>query len=240
MQTYLDLSMLCVIGGAVVLLIIILVSFILNSRRCNALEDRLAKLSSELQAEKATRIKAQSELESVSRRLQAAERTVQYLTDNQQSVSERQAEVGEKINRFTSQLDNFNSRIEQQDKTIAEHTPENQPIMEARSMLRQGLSVDEVAERTGLPKNEVELLNTVHALNKAMAKTQDNKGAEAQDNQGAAAAVKVVTASAGAAASSAGAPPAAAVAAPSHPVASVKARDAYGIPGKKQTLRRTR
>ena len=147
LQSYLDLSLLSVIGGAVVLLILILVSFILTSRRCGTMENTLLELKKAFADLKAQQSRIEEAVIAIERKGQAQDRTVSYLTDTRQSLDDKIAEV-EKV------LDNLSSKLEQQNKVIAENNTQTQPINEAARMLRRGASMEEVIAKTGLPRNE--------------------------------------------------------------------------------------
>jgi len=217
LQSYVDLSLLAIIAGGVLLLVLELVLFILSARRCGRLERENARLTQEFSEYKNS---VSSKLETVAvleRKLQAEERTVSYLTDNHQQITEKQLNL-------LSEIDQIKSRIEQQNKLIDEHSPDAKPIFEAKKLLNAGESLDSIAEKTGLPRNELEMLSSVHSAgsrNEKQPAAAVSKAA-AKDTES-----KPIT---------------------SNHIAGLKARNAYGIPASSasgaakqhSTLRRAR
>ncbi len=231
MQSYLDLSLLAVIGGAVLLLILILVSFLISNKRSNQLEAQIGELLGKAESDAAEISRLKDMLALSERKLSALERTANSLTD-------ANSRLEEKLSGCQGEIDKLSSKIEQQNRVINENTAETQPIYEAARMLRRGATMDEVVAKTKLPRTELEMLSSVHGIG---VKTNPPGGAAKNTAQGTQAqnlrtAVR---------------PQDAQAAEPAQPqvpitathVASLRARNAYGMPQKGEggaSLRRPR
>ena len=223
MQSYLDVSMTIVIATAVVLLVFILVSFILVSPRCSVIEKENAKLKADLEKalkELTSKVDAQTPMvESAEKKSKVFESSLQYLTDKLQDLVDNQKNIN-------SSFDNLSVKVEQQNNSV-----ENQPIILAKRLLAQGMSVREVVAKTNMPNYEVEMLAKVHNLSNIAQKAEESVAATAPVETSP---VQEMVASQIATASVAPKRTA-----PTHHIASMKARDAYGM-GTKSALRRPR
>lgn len=241
MHSYLDMSMMIVISTAVVLLLFILVSFILTSHRCSLLEKENAKLKATtedaLKALKELTDKHEEQIQAFERKTKVSESSIQYLTGKLQDITDRQNDIN-------THFDNLNVKLEQQKKEFENNSVENQPIILAKRLLAQGMSINEVIARTSLPSYEVEMLAKVHnlqsptpsvassGLNTAPAQPSGNtRSIEDEVNEQRA---KFTQQAINSALNEPGTNPR-----PAHHVASLKARDAYGM-GTRSALRRPR
>ena len=237
MQSYLDVTLIAAISTAVVLLLFILISFLITSRRCSALEKENLLLKESVEnalkslEEQAT--KYSSSIEALERKMKASDMSLQYLTTSQQDIVDKQKVIN-------TSFDNLSVKVEQQKKEIQNNSVENQPIILAKRLLAEGLSIEEVIAKTNLPQYEVEMLAKVHNLSAKVAAAEIAAKAKAAENQ-TPSLDKVKVSDAVPAKSAAETPQTAPVqAAPSAPhVASLKAREAYGM-GAKTGLRRPR
>lgn len=268
-------------GGAAVLLLLMLLFFFLSSRRIKALKKQLQQLEKILQQQGKdqqqafkqlqTRMGAANEVseflqksvQTQSRRQELTERGVRSLRDGCKTISARLQALERSAGELRQVDARLQDRLEQQNTTL-ENARENQPLADAGKLLRQGLSVDEVALKTSLPRNEVEILNKMQALNDEAAAAPAAAAPQSSAPLAAAPAAAVAAARPAAAAAAAVAPRVAAAAAAryegvqasaataaaaavppaavpvSGPVAGIKARSAYGMPAKSQSLRRSR
>lgn len=240
MHSYLDMSMMIVISTAVVLLLFILISFILTSHRCSVLEKENAKLKATteeaLKALKELTDKHEEQLETFERKSKVSESSIQYLTGKLQDITDKQKDIN-------SHFDNINVKLEQQKKEFENNSVENQPIILAKRLLAQGMSINEVIARTSLPSYEVEMLAKVHNLSAPAPSVapSDQNSAPADSSRNTRSIEDEVNAQrakfsqqANNALNEQTQEPR-----PTHHVASMKARDAYGI-GTRSALRRPR
>ena len=219
MQSYLDVSIIAVIIVTVVILLFILISFLINSHRASAVEKNLLRVISQ-QEVKITELVSENEKikninDSLERRIKSSERSLQYVTDTLQDLIDKQRKID-------SSFDSLTNKIELQKKEFEEKSVDNQPIVLAKRLL------SEVIDRTNLPSYEVEMLAKVHKLDKSTSPMSIEDQVRAQTEKFISTpSVKVDE-------------PIVAKSAPktAH-VASLKARDAYGI-GSKSILRRQR
>ena len=225
MQSYLDVSIIAVIIVTVVILLFILISFLINSHRASAVEKNLLRVISQ-QEVKITELVSENEKikninDSLERRIKSSERSLQYVTDTLQDLIDKQRKID-------SSFDSLTNKIELQKKEFEEKSVDNQPIVLAKRLLSEGLSISEVIDRTNLPSYEVEMLAKVHKLDKSTSPMSIEDQVRAKTEKFISTpSVKVDE-------------PIVAKSAPktAH-VASLKARDAYGI-GSKSILRRQR
>lgn len=225
MQSYLDVSIIAVIIVTVVILLFILISFLINSHRASAVEKNLLRVISQ-QEVKITELVSENEKikninDSLERRIKSSERSLQYVTDTLQDLIDKQRKID-------SSFDSLTNKIELQKKEFEEKSVDNQPIVLAKRLLSEGLSISEVIDRTNLPSYEVEMLAKVHKLDKSTSPMSIEDQVKAQTEKFISTpSVKVDEQ----------------IVAKSAPktahVASLKARDAYGI-GSKSILRRQR
>lgn len=225
MQSYLELSMIIVIAIAVVLLLFIMISFILNSRRIT----RLEKENSALKVALEQSVKTLNELnskqstfnESVERRLKVSESSSEYLTGKLQDVLDRQRDIN-------SSFDHINVKLEQQKKEFETKSVDNQPIVLAKRLLAEGMSISEVVSKTALPSYEVEMLAKVHNLSPETTKSVRSVEDEVKAQREAFEQISAMRENANQKSSSTQV---------THHIASMKARDAYGM-GARTPLRR--
>ena len=223
MQSYLELSMIIVIAIAVVLLLFIMISFILNSRRIT----RLEKENSALKVALEQSVKTLNELnskqstfnESVERRLKVSESSSEYLTGKLQDVLDRQRDIN-------SSFDHINVKLEQQKKEFETKSVDNQPIVLAKRLLAEGMSISEVVSKTALPSYEV--VAKVHNLSPETAKSVRSVEDEVKAQREAFEQISAMRENANQKSSSTQV---------THHIASMKARDAYGM-GARTPLRR--
>ena len=236
MQSYLDVTLIAAISTAVVLLLFILISFVITSRRCTALEKEnlllKASVDNALKSLEEQSSKYTTSIEALERKMKASDMSLQYLTSSQQDIVDKQKVIN-------TSFDNLSVKVEQQKKEIQNNSVENQQIILAKRLLAEGLSVEEVIAKTNLPQYEVEMLAKVHNLSAKVAAAEIAAKAKAADNQTPSLdKVKTAPAASAPAAETPKTTPAQAVAAAPH-VASLKAREAYGM-GAKTGLRRPR
>lgn len=238
MQTYLDVTLIAAISTAVVLLLFILISFVITSRRCGALEKEnlLLKESVDnaLKSLEEQSAKYSTSIEALERKIKASDMSLQYLTSSQQDLVDKQKVIN-------TSFDNLSVKVEQQKKEIQNNSVENQPIILAKRLLAEGMSIEEVIAKTNLPQYEVEMLAKVHNLSAKVAAAEIAAKAKAAENQ-TPSLDKVKAAVSPAPAKTAPEQPktAPAQSSPAAPhVASMKAREAYGM-GAKTGLRRPR
>ena len=166
MQSFLDVSLIAVFGTAVLLLLFILISYLICSHRVSSLEKENAKLKEHidatLKALSEQSIKHTQDLASLERKVKAANQSVQYLTDTQQDIFNRQKVLN-------TSFDDLQLKVEQQKKQFENNSVENQPIILAKRLLAEGMSVVEVAKKTSMPTYEVEMLAKVNNFSRKSA-----------------------------------------------------------------------
>ncbi len=237
MQSYLDVSLIIAISIAVVLLLLILVSFIITSRRINSIEKENTSLKTSL-AEALKKVEELSTknaeaIDGLERKAKASDMSLKYLTTSQQEIVDKQKVIN-------NSFDNLSVKVEQQKKEIQNNSVENQPIILAKRLLAEGMSIEQVIAKTSLPQYEVEMLAKVHNLSAKVAaaeKASEQKEKSLEGKETLKEAVRKAPPKEEAAPSK---PAAVKAAAPKAPhVASMKAREAYGM-GAKTSLRRPR
>lgn len=235
MQSYLDVTLIAAISTAVVLLLFILISFVITSRRCTALEKEnlllKASVDNALKFLEEQASKYTTSIEAIERKMKASDMSLQYLTSSQQDIVDKQKVIN-------TSFDNLSVKVEQQKKEIQNNSVENQPIILAKRLLAEGLSVEEVIAKTNLPQYEVEMLAKVHNLSAKVAAAEIAAKAKAANQTPSLDKVKTAPAASAPAAETPKTTPAQAATAAPH-VASLKAREAYGM-GAKTGLRRPR
>lgn len=154
MESFVDLLLISIASGAAVLLLLILVSFLLCQRRIGYLEAKIDELKDANNIQNNTIDSLTKELSSLNQKLSNTQKTVSYLAKNQEDIIDRQEE-------FKSNLVKLDVKQEEQQQQIIQNVPENQPILEATSLIKQGLSKEEVAARTNLSQTELEMLYAV-------------------------------------------------------------------------------
>ena len=84
MQSYLDVTLIAAISTAVVLLLFILISFVITSRRCTALEKEnlllKASVDNALKFLEEQASKYTTSIEAIERKMKASDMSLQYLT----------------------------------------------------------------------------------------------------------------------------------------------------------------
>ena len=230
MQSYLDLSMMIVAGAVVLLLLFILSSFIILSKRASSLEVQNQALKKLLEENKNKLMifedKCKDNLEAIDRKTKNYDRQLNYVTQTLDELIDKQKSMD-------SSFDNLNVKVEQTKKEFENNSVENQPIILAKRLLAQGMSIDEVIEKTNLPNYEVSMLAKVHNLqakNEVSIEEQAHKLTDEFTKNSSDLALSDLNTSNPSVNSAAIAPKKHAA------VASLKARDAYGI--SKSILRR--
>lgn len=225
MQSYLDVSIIAVIIVTVVILLFILISFLINSHRSSAIEKNLLSVISQQEIKISELVSENEKIKNLNdaldRRVKTSERSLQYVTDTLQDLIDKQRKID-------SSFDSLSNKIELQKKEFEEKSVDNQPIVLAKRLLSEGLSISEVIDRTNLPSYEVEMLAKVHKLDSSSSPKSIEEKVRAQTEKF----INMPSAKADEQTVAKSAPKTA------H-VASLKARDAYGI-GSKSILRRQR
>lgn len=225
MQSYLDVSIIAVIIVTVVILLFILISFLINSHRSSAIEKNLLSVISQQEIKISELVSENEKIKNLNdaldRRVKTSERSLQYVTDTLQDLIDKQRKID-------SSFDSLSNKIELQKKEFEEKSVDNQPIVLAKRLLSEGLSISEVIDRTNLPSYEVEMLAKVHKLDSSSSPKSIEDQVRAQTEKF----ISSPSVNADESKVTKSAPKTA------H-VASLKARDAYGI-GSKSILRRQR
>lgn len=225
MQSYLDVSIIAVIIVTVVILLFILISFLINSHRSSAIEKNLLHVISQQEIKISELVSENEKIKNLNdaldRRVKTSERSLQYVTDTLQDLIDKQRKID-------SSFDSLSNKIELQKKEFEEKSVDNQPIVLAKRLLSEGLSISEVIDRTNLPSYEVEMLAKVHKLDSSSSPKSIEDQVRAQTEKF----ISSPSVNADESKVTKSAPKTA------H-VASLKARDAYGI-GSKSILRRQR
>lgn len=225
MQSYLDVSIIAVIIVTVVILLFILISFLINSHRSSAIEKNLLSVISQQEIKISELVSENEKIKNLNdaldRRVKTSERSLQYVTDTLQDLIDKQRKID-------SSFDSLSNKIELQKKEFEEKSVDNQPIVLAKRLLSEGLSISEVIDRTNLPSYEVEMLAKVHKLDSSSSPKSIEEKVRAQTEKF----ISSPSVNADESKVTKSAPKTA------H-VASLKARDAYGI-GSKSILRRQR
>ncbi len=169
MQSYLDVSLILVMAVAVFLLTLMLIFFLTLSKRIKKLTGENQKLKSALDKEiiesKTRSEDYQRSVDNLERKLRASDISLQYLSSSQQDLVDRQKVIN-------SSFDNLSVKVEQQKKEIEDKSTENQPIIVAKRYLAEGLSIEDVVKKTGMPQYEVEMLAKVHRLTEKLEKNE--------------------------------------------------------------------
>lgn len=225
MQSYLDVSIIAVIIVTVVILLFILISFLINSHRSSAIEKNLLRVISQQEIKISELVSENEKIKNLNdaldRRVKTSERSLQYVTDTLQDLIDKQRKID-------SSFDSLSNKIELQKKEFEEKSVDNQPIVLAKRLLSEGMSIADVIDRTNLPSYEVEMLAKVHKLDSSSSPKSIEDQVRAQTEKF----ISSPSVNADESKVTQSAPKTA------H-VASLKARDAYGI-GSKSILRRQR
>lgn len=202
------------------LLVLLLVSFLILNRRCEALDKKLAEQDAEITKLKEQLKTANDSVEAFERRLKISDQTVAYLSDHAQRLEDSLKSSDESIDSLKSEIVVLKARLDEKVKHLEDTRPENSPVIEARQLLREGMDPAEVASRTGLSATEVEVIAKVipkaQALRQAGINVNVAKSAvsESEGNSDASGGNNVTEVEAVPA---------------KHHVASLRARNAYGI-----------
>jgi hypothetical protein len=240
MQSYLDVSLILVMAVAVFILTLMLIFFLTLSRRIKKLTLENQKLKNALDKEiienKTRNEDYLKNIENLDRKIRASDLSLQYLSSNQQDLVDRQKMIN-------SSFDNLSVKVEQQKKEIEDKTTENQPIIVAKRYLAEGMSIEEVVKKTGIPQYEVEMLAKVHRLTEKLEKNelpQSESAAKVKSTENTKIIETPVAPSNRNTVEPAAEPPKVKPqSTPQSHVASLKAREAYGI-ASKNGLRRPR
>ena len=121
MQTYLDVTLIAAISTAVVLLLFILISFVITSRRCGALEKENLLLKESVDnaliSLEEQSVKYSTSIEALERKIKASDMSLQYLTSSQQDLVDKQKVIN-------TSFDNLSVKVEQQKKEIQNNSVE--------------------------------------------------------------------------------------------------------------------
>lgn len=212
-----DPAVLSIVVPSVMLLVLSLISFALAMHRIHSLENELRQLRAQVNAgeEQGDNLTAalQAVEKNADKRYAVTENSLKFLNENCEGLIDQ-------IQAVSQRVEDLHLLQEQFRNTLQQSIPASQSATDAARLLRQGLSVDEVAAQTAMPKNEVEMIGAVHAIGEAAAK---------------AAVVPRPTPPVPPHPSAASAStPAEVPAQKTGPVASLRARNAYGIAGKKR------
>lgn len=186
MHSYIDVSMVLIFSCVIALLVLILVSFILSVRRARAVEKRLDTLEARLSEISELSEKAAQAQSGYETRIKVLERTSQYFTDHAQHSEDVQKAYDVSVNSLKAQVKALDKNIKElredlektkescekvqvkpsaadeqagrKDNVIHQHAPLTSE-QSAREMLRQGLDEQEVVLRTGLPAGEVDMIS---------------------------------------------------------------------------------
>lgn len=192
------------IVSAIVLLfvlVLILGSFLLNSRRIARLESENEHLRSVVETQSTALDELKSNLQTLTRHFASSDKTIRFLNKSAEELIDKQEHI-------VKDIELLFAKLEADKKSILQSIPENHSTMDATYLIKQGLSIDEVVEKTSMPRYEVEMLYAVHGKKKerkpsrAQAKVTDDVVIDATKSQ------KVTS---------------------TRPIASLRARNAYGI-----------
>lgn len=201
------------------LLVLLLVSFLILNRRCESLDKRLSEQDAEITQLKEQLQAVNDNVEAFERRLKISDQTVAYLSDHAQRLEDSIKASDESIDSFKSEIVALKARLDEKVKHLEDTRPENSPVIEARQLLREGMDPAEVASRTGLSATEVEVIA------KVIPKAQALRQASAAQNS-----VEVRESSLTVSGEASGSGVTEVEATPArHHVASLRARNAYGI-----------
>lgn len=175
MQSFADLMLVSIITVAVMLLVLILVSFILTSRRINHLEVENEKLMVLVNAQNASIDELRTDLMTLTKRFASNDKSLRFVNQNIESIIDKQEQMQVK-------MQDIEQKQEQDKNLILQSLPENQSTNDAIRLLKQGMPLDEVAMRTSIPKNELEMLSAVHSINVNTAPLNADNTAQVESN----------------------------------------------------------
>lgn len=151
-----------IIVSAIVLLfvlVLILSSFLLNSRRIIRLESENESLRLVVETQGTALDELKSNLQTLTRHFASSDKTIRFLNKSSEELIDKQQQIMKDIELLFAKL-------EADKKSILQSIPENHSTMDATYLIKQGLSVDEVVEKTSMPRYEVEMLYAVHGKKK--------------------------------------------------------------------------
>lgn len=202
--------MLLVIVIAVVLLTLLLISFVLMSRRSGDLEKRLSALSGSLKQLSDAFTEIKSSVDQLTQRIKISEQSSTYLSDHAQKLDDSLEALTGKLSAVEDELSDLKAKFSRKVEDLERTRPEGAPIAEARQMLRNGEQISEISKRTSLPPAEIEMIAKVagiRAQNRAQGEPKPKEPIPADEQFG----------------QSRAAP------APQKHIASLRARNAYGM-----------
>lgn len=202
--------MLLVIVIAVVLLTLLLVSFLLTSRREGDLEKRLSAMSGSLKQLSDALNEIKASVDPLTQRIKISEQSSTYLSDHAQKLDDSLEELTGNFSAVEGELADLKSKFSRKFEDLERTRPEGAPIAEARQMLRDGAQISEISKRTSLPPSEIEMIakvSGIRAHSNAQSEPKPKEPAPAADGYG-----QTIEASA-----------------PQKHIASLRARNAYGM-----------
>ena len=143
-----------IIVSAIVLLfvlVLILSSFLLNSRRIIRLESENESLRLVVETQGTALDELKSNLQTLTRHFASSDKTIRFLNKSSEELIDKQQQIMKDIELLFAKL-------EADKKSILQSIPENHSTMDATYLIKQGLSVDEVVEKKSMPRYEVEML----------------------------------------------------------------------------------
>lgn len=204
-----DPAVLSIVVPSVMLLLLSMVSFALAMHRIHSLENELRQLRAQVNASEEQGDNLTAALQNVEKnadkRYAITENSLKFLNENCEGLIDQ-------IQAVSQRVEDLHLLQEQFRNTLQQSIPASQSATDAARLLRQGLSVDEVAAQTAMPKNEVEMIGAVHAIGEVAAKATvvPRPTPPAPPHPSASSAAEAPTQKTG-------------------PVASLRARNAYGI-----------
>ncbi|MCR5536563.1 MAG: hypothetical protein K6F05_04020 [Succinivibrio sp.] len=164
MQSYIDLSLLSIIGITVVVLILILISFLISYRHATVLENQIDNLKKALEHTREQLKNQQDQFAELERREMQFKSKQAFFNERCDTQERAQQLLSDRIQELQDKLNSFSLRMDQQQREIVENNAKTQPIFEATRMLRRGATMEEVVKKTGLMRHEIEMLTAVHGL----------------------------------------------------------------------------
>lgn len=154
MQSYLDLTLICIIGGAVGILLLLLVSFILCQRRINDLEN-------ELFTTKELNNNLQNKIDSLLKHIASQDTKITKLDSTLNFFKQSHDDFIDKFKDLDNKLNSVNLKQERQNIKLNEQEKDSSVIMEAKKLFALGYSLDEVQQKVPLTLSELEMLKSV-------------------------------------------------------------------------------
>ncbi len=165
MQSYTDLIVLAIIAGAVLLLCLLLLSFILLTRRANTQDEIIAamraqlshterQLTAKLEDALSAQQRQSKEVDRMQKRLIALEHQLDKLQRNQDDCIDS-------IQALKTEQGKLQVNQDVQQKLLEEHNPEHESLLQAKKLLKSGAPLDKIQTLTGMPRAELEMLQSV-------------------------------------------------------------------------------